>query len=93
MTSDQAIELVRRLRAQADSTTFPAEAASCRAKADQLMAAHRITETMLNQVPSPSEVVVWVTCNATNLVTMFFTGAWANTAAQPSFMFIRTGMQ
>jgi hypothetical protein len=41
------IEPIRNLRAKAESTTFPAEAEAFRAKADQPMERHGITETDL----------------------------------------------
>lgn len=65
------LEKVRALVRLAESTTFPAEAESARAKALELMATHHITEEMLRPpapvapppppqpAPSPWTGVVW----------------------------------
>jgi hypothetical protein len=58
VSQQDAVDLVRRLLAKAESTSFPAESDAFRAKAVQLMARHGITEAMLNPQPEPMRVVV-----------------------------------
>lgn len=50
---DRTFTLIGRLRAKADSTTFPAEAESFRAKAVMLTACHRILDKATPPEPKP----------------------------------------
>lgn len=51
-------ERVRKLRAKADSTTFPAEAAALRAKAQELMGRHGLTESQVRFTPQAPRVFI-----------------------------------
>jgi hypothetical protein len=49
--ADNHIERIRKLRALAESTTFPAEAEAFRSKADELMKRHGLTDAVVNPRP------------------------------------------
>lgn len=53
MDRDAAVRRCRALLAKATSSTFPAEAAACRRKADLLLASHGLTKADLVEAPRP----------------------------------------
>lgn len=63
---DEHIERVRKLRAKADSSSFPAEAEAFKAKAAQIMARHGLSEAQVApapRTPAPSLVGTWTAGN------------------------------
>jgi hypothetical protein len=89
------VDRVRKLRALAARTTFPAEAESCRTKADALMAKHGLSEAQVAPVPEQPRVPIvqhgWtrITINGIPMnmpMPMGFPVQGNGTSAQPGFV-------